>query len=72
MQETWVQSLAQEDPWGTKWQPIPVFLPGKFPGHKSLAGYSPRARKESDTAEQLNNNKKVLYQSTFEKVLWLC
>ena len=24
-----------------KWQPIPVFLPGKFHGQKSLAGYDP-------------------------------
>ena len=24
-----------------KWQPAPVFLPGKFHGQKSLAGYSP-------------------------------
>ena len=23
------------------WQPTPVFLPGKFHGHRSLAGYSP-------------------------------
>ena len=29
IQETWVQSLGQEDPWRWKWQPTPVFLPGK-------------------------------------------
>ena len=29
-------------------QPIPVFLPGKYPGRKSLAGYSPWGCKESD------------------------
>ena len=34
-----------------KWQPTPVFLPGKFHGQKSLAGYSPRGHKESDTTE---------------------
>ena len=31
-------------PWRRKWQPIPVFLPGKFHGQngqRSLAGYSP-------------------------------
>ena len=28
--------------------PTPVFLPGKFHGQKSLAGYSPWGRKESD------------------------
>ena len=28
-------------PWSRKWQPTPVFLPGKFHGQKSLVGYSP-------------------------------
>ena len=37
MQETWVQSLGQEDPLESrKWQPVPVFLPGKFHGHRNL------------------------------------
>jgi len=26
MQETWVRSLGQEDPWSRKWQPTPEFL----------------------------------------------
>ena len=29
-------------PWRRKRQPIQVFLPGKFHGQRSLAGYSPR------------------------------
>ena len=37
MQETQVRSLAQE---GRKWQPTPVFLPGKSHGQRSLEGYS--------------------------------
>ena len=28
-------------PWRRKWQPTPVFLPGKSHGQRSLAGYSP-------------------------------
>ena len=32
----------------------PVFLPGDFQGQKSLAGYSPWGRKESDTTERLS------------------
>ena len=36
-----VQSLGQEDPLRTKWQPTPVSLPGKFHGQRSQAGYSP-------------------------------
>ena len=27
--------------WRRKWQPTPVFLPGKVHGHRSLAGCSP-------------------------------
>ena len=30
-----------EDSWWRAWQPTPVFLPGKCPGRRSLAGYSP-------------------------------
>ena len=37
-----------------KWQSTPVPLPGKFHGWKSLVGYSPWGRKESDTTEQLH------------------
>jgi len=37
-----------------KWQPTPVFLPGESHGQRSLVGYSPRGRKESDMTEQLN------------------
>ena len=32
--------------WGKKQQPIPVFLPGKSNGQRSLAGYSPCGLKE--------------------------
>ena len=39
--------------WGRKWQPTPVFLPGKFHGPRGLVVYSPWGDKESDTAEQL-------------------
>ena len=40
-------------PWRRAWQPTPVFLPGEAHGQRSLAGYSPRGRRESDTAERL-------------------
>ena len=32
---------------------VKVFLPGESHGRRSLAGYSPRGRKESDTTERL-------------------
>ena len=28
-------------PWSRKWQPTPVFLPGKIDGQNTLTGYSP-------------------------------
>ena len=40
--------------WRRKWQPTPVFLPGKSHGWSSLVGYSPWGRKESDTTERLH------------------
>ena len=36
------------------WQPNPVLLPWKSHGRRSLVGYSPWGRKESDTAEWLH------------------
>ena len=32
-------------PWIRKWQPTPVFLPGKFHGQRNLMGYSPGGHK---------------------------
>ena len=43
--------------WNTKWQPIPVFLPGKSHRQRSLAGYSPGVMK-SDTTERTEH---ILY-----------
>ena len=34
--DSWVGKI----PWSRKWQPTPVFLPGKSHGHRNLAGYS--------------------------------
>ena len=52
--ETRIPSWAGKDPWRWKWQPTPVFLPGKSHGWRSLAGYSPWGHKESDRTEQLH------------------
>ena len=55
MRETWVQSPGWEDPLEKGMVlPTPVFLPGEFHGQRSLAGYSPLGRKESDMTEQLS------------------
>ena len=37
-----------------QWHPTPVLLPGKSHGWRSLVGYSPRGREESDTTERLH------------------
>ena len=41
----------QDRDWRRKWQPTPVFLPGKSHGRRSLVGYSPWGHKESDMTE---------------------
>ena len=41
------------DLWRRQWHPTPVLLPGKSHGQRSLVGFSPWGRKESDTTERL-------------------
>ena len=48
VQETWVQSLGQEDPLEKEMATHAVLLPGKFHGQRSLVGYSPLGHKELD------------------------
>ena len=51
-QETWVQSLGQEDPLEEEMTTHnPVFLPGESHGQRSLVGYSPWGHKELDTTD---------------------
>ena len=46
----WVQKI----PWRRKWPSTPALLTGKSHGRRSLVGYSPWGRKESDTTERLH------------------
>ena len=48
----WVRKIL----WRRKWQPTPVFLPGKSHGQRSLVGYSPWGRKESDTIDHTHTH----------------
>ena len=66
------------DPWvgknpcSRKWQPTPVFLPGKFHEQKSLVGSSQCGHKESDTTEWLSTsttNQKDSHEHTPHKPL---
>ena len=47
-QETWVQALGQEDPLEKEMATHSSILAWRIPGQRSLAGYSPRGRRESD------------------------
>ena len=42
--------------WIRKWQPTPVFLPGKSHGERSLAGCSPQGHEESDISALPSTN----------------
>ena len=48
--DPWIRKI----PWRRKWQPAPVFLPGKYHGQRSLVDNSPRGSKESYVTEQLS------------------
>ena len=56
MQETEVWSLVGKIPWRRKWQPTPLFFPGKSHGQRTLVGYSlwgnKRARHDLATKQQ--------------------
>ena len=51
MQETWVQSLGQEDPLEQGVASHYYILTWESHGQRSLAGYDPWGRKELDTTE---------------------
>ena len=51
MQETWVQSVGQEDPLEKETVTHSSILPGESHGWRSLEGYSPWGRKESNVTE---------------------
>ena len=51
-----------------KWQPTPVFLPGKFHGQRSLVGYSPWGCKELDTTGHTHMHARPLAAVSFGKI----
>ena len=57
--------------WRRKWQPIPVFLPGKFHGQWSLVGYSPWDSKlELDMAECAHARTHVRAHTHTHSYMW--
>ena len=59
MQETQVQSLGWEDLWEEEMATHPSILAWKIHRQRSLAGYSPRGRKEPDTTAQHSNTQRL-------------
>ena len=68
VQEIWVQFLSREGLWRREWQPISVFLPGKFHGQRNLVGYSPWDRKQLDMTEWLAHTNTQLFSRKNFKV----
>ena len=67
MQEMRVQFQIGKIPWRRKWQPSPVFLPGKFHGQRSLEGFRVRATEHSrimpDIARDCEDYKMIVMPS---------
>ena len=64
--DSWVGKITR----GRKWQLVPLFLPGKFHGERSLAGYGLWDHKESDTTEHAGMHA-TLSLSEWQCLLWL-
>ena len=58
--DPWVGKM----PWRRAWPPTPVSLPGESQGQRSLAGYSPRGCRESDTTEGLSTEAQESQRTT--------
>ena len=68
--DPWVVKI----PWKRSWQPTPVFFPGESHRQRSLGGYSPWGRKESDTTElhtDTHTNDSWVVHVEYLKVLFL-
>ena len=55
--DPWVGKI----PWRRAWQPTLLFLPGESHGERSLVGYGPWGRKESDTTEVTEHAYTLIY-----------
>ena len=57
-----MQEAQEFDPWvgkipsRRKWQPAPIFLPGKSHGQSRLMGYNPKGQKKSDNTEKISTH----------------
>ena len=62
MQETLLWSLVGKSPWRRKWQPTPVFLPGKSHEQRSLAAYSAQDPIESAMTAPKQQQQNVFFR----------
>ena len=69
MQDTWVQSLGQEDPLEKEMATLSSILAGKFHGQRSLVGYSPWGHKR--VGHDLANNSNKLVPQCLLSHVWL-
>ena len=58
-------------PWRRAWQPTPAFLPGESHGQRSLVGYRPWGRKESETTERLSSSSNIHTHIFIYTCLWI-
>ena len=73
--DTWDMSLipgSRRSPGGVNGNPLQLFLPGKFHGQKSLAGYSLWVLKKLDTTEQPNTHSLFLVNVPFSLIKQMC
>ena len=66
--DPWVRKIF----WGRKWQPTPIFVPGKSHRQRSLVGYSPwgpNRVKHNLATEQYNNIKYMLFVNMMSLLL---
>ena len=61
----------QKIPQSRKWQPTPIFLPGKYHRQRSLEGYSPWGCKESDMTERLSMHACTMLYITTPGLIYL-
>ena len=66
--DPWVGKIL----WRRAWQPTPVFLPEESHGERSVAGYSPWGRKESDMTEELTLHYPSKQHWFYKALIFLC
>ena len=65
-------SFIRKIPWRRKWQPTPVFLPGKSNGQRRMMGYSPWGCKEWDTTEHIQTHRQFQSLKKLDSLFIIC